>query len=116
MAQDNNKDNNAYLLLMLDAIAKIKNFTAGMSFEGFSKDGKTQSAVIMQLQVVGELAKKVPEEVKTAVDIPWKNMAGFRDMISHNYFGLDLMSVWHTVEESVPKTEVELQKYINSRK
>ncbi|MDE2188626.1 MAG: DUF86 domain-containing protein [Patescibacteria group bacterium] len=116
MAQDNNKDDKAYLLLMLDAIAKIKGFTADMSFEDFSKDGKTQSAVIMQLQVIGELAKKVPEEIKTAINIPWKNMAGFRDMISHNYFGLDIMSVWHTVEDSVPKTEIELQKYINARK
>ncbi|MEK9177835.1 MAG: HepT-like ribonuclease domain-containing protein [Patescibacteria group bacterium] len=62
MAQDNNKDNKAYLLLMLDAIAKIKSYTNEMSFDDFFSDGKTQSAVIMQLQVIGELAKKVPEE------------------------------------------------------
>ncbi|MFA6405076.1 MAG: DUF86 domain-containing protein [Candidatus Paceibacterota bacterium] len=99
MDQDNNKNDKAYLLLMLDAIAKIKDFTNGMLFDNFSKDGKTQSAVIMQLQVIGELAKKVPEKIKSGINIPWKNMAGFRDMISHDYFGLDLMSVWHTVED-----------------
>jgi uncharacterized protein with HEPN domain len=116
MAQSKNKDDKAYLFLMLDALAKIKNFTRGMSFETFFKDSKTQSAVIMQLQVIGELAKKVPEETKTLVNIPWKNMAGFRDMISHDYFGLDLLTVWYTVEESVPKAEAELKKYMDSRK
>ncbi|MEI6238733.1 MAG: DUF86 domain-containing protein, partial [bacterium] len=109
-----NKDSKAYLLLILDAIAKIKNFTNGLTFEVFSKDNKTQSAVIMQLQVIGELAKKVPDEIKTGVPIPWKNMAGFRDMISHDYFGLDLETVWHTVEKSIVDAEAELQKYLES--
>ena len=74
---------------MLDAIAKIKSYTNEMSFDDFFSDGKTQSAVIMQLQVIGELAKKVPEEVKVVINLPWKNMAGFRDMISHDYFGYE---------------------------
>ena len=69
----------------------------------------------MQLQVIGELAKKVPEETKSAINIPWKNMAGFRDMISHDYFGLDLFTVWHTVEDSAPKAEAELRKFVESR-
>lgn len=111
-----NKDDRAYLLLMLDAIAKIKSFTVGMSFADFFKDAKTQSAVIMQLQVIGELAKKVPEDMKASVNIPWKNMAGFRDMIAHDYFSLDLEAVWSTVNESVPKAEVELRNYANSIK
>ena len=115
MAQDN-KDQKIYVQLMLDAFAKIKNYIGVLSFDDFSNDSKTQSAVIMQLQVVGELAKKVPEEIKGQIDIPWKNMAGFRDMISHDYFGLDIKTVWHTVRESVPKAEVELQKYVGLNK
>ncbi len=116
MAQNNNKDNNIYLLLMLDAFVKIKSYINTMSYEDFSKDNKTQSAVIMQLQVVGELAKKVPVEMKSIIDLPWKNMAGFRDMISHDYFGLDLSTVWYTIEKSVPKAETELQRYVDSTK
>lgn len=113
MIQDN-KDNKAYLLLMLDAVAKIKNYTTGQTFEDFSADNKTQSAVIMQLQVIGELAKKVPEDMKNNINLPWKNMAGFRDMISHDYFGLDIMTVWNTVIDSVPTVETELQNYLKS--
>ena len=112
MAQDNNKDNTAYLRLMLDSFAKINRFTKGMTFEDFSADEKTQSAVIMQLQVTGELAKKVSENFKKSIDVPWKNMAGLRDLVSHDYFGLDLNVIWHTVKDSVPETEKNIKKYL----
>ena len=112
MAQDNNKDNTAYLRLMLDSFAKINRFTKGMTFEDFSSDEKTQSAVIMQLQVTGELAKKVSENFKKSIDVPWKNMAGLRDLVSHDYFGLDLNVIWHTVKDSVPETEKNIKKYL----
>ena len=112
MAQDNNKDDTAYLRLMLDSFAKIDRFTKGMTFEDFSADEKTQSAVIMQLQVIGELAKKVPENFKESIDVPWKNMAGLRDLVSHDYFGLDIDIIWHTAKESVLETEKNIRKYL----
>ena len=112
MVQDNNKDDTAYLRLMLDSFAKINRFIKGMTFENFSADEKTQSAVIMQLQVIGELAKKVPENFKESIDVPWKNMAGLRDLVSHDYFGLDIDVIWHTVKESVPETETSIRKYL----
>ena len=116
MAQDNNKDDTAYLRLMLDSFAKINRFTKGMTFEDFSADEKTQSAVIMQLQVVGELAKKVPENFKESIDVPWKNMAGLRDLVSHDYFGLDINVIWHTVKESVPETEKNIKECLSKNK
>ena len=112
MAQDKNKDDIAYLQLMLDSLAKINRFTKGMTSEDFSADEKTQSAVIMQLQVIGELAKKVPENFKESIDVPWKNMAGLRDLVSHDYFGLDINVIWHTIKESAPETEKNIKKYL----
>src|SRR3989338_4014528 len=112
MAQDNNKDDTAYFRLMLDSFAKIDRFIKGMTFEDFSADEKTQSAVIMQLQVIGELAKKVPENFKESIDVPWKNMAGLRDLVSHDYFGLDIDIIWHTAKESVLETEKNIRKYL----
>lgn len=111
MVQNNNKNDSAYLFLMLESFSKIKNFTKNMSEKDFLNDNKTQSAVIMQLQIIGELAKKVPDKLKNIIDIPWKNIVGFRDMISHDYFSLDLLTVWHTIKESAPKAEAEIQKY-----
>lgn len=110
------KDNIAYLLLMRDAFEKIQDFTAGMTFDQFTADSKTQSAVIMQLQVIGELAKRMPEEIKVAIDIPWKEMAGLRDIVAHDYFKLDLVSVWETVEKNVPETKARVLEYIENPK
>lgn len=95
------KDNLVYVRLMLDSLVKIKEYIKDMSYEKFLSDSKTQSAVIMQLQVIGELAKKVPDEIKQSVDIPWKQIIGMRDMISHDYFNLDIKTVWDTVTTSV---------------
>lgn len=110
------KDNSAYLLLMRDAFGKIQDFTVGMSFDQFSTDSKTQSAVIMQLQVIGELAKRMPEEIKDAIAIPWKEMAGLRDIVAHDYFKLDLVSVWETVEKHIPEVKTRVSEFIEKSK
>ena len=107
------KDNTAYLHLMIDSFTKIKDYIGTMTFEDFLIDGKTQSAVIMQLQVVGELAKKVPEELQQQINIPWKQISGMRDMVSHDYFNLDLKTVWDTVIKSIPEAEREIGKYLS---
>lgn len=81
---------------MLDATQKIGVFVANMSQDDFLNDEKTQSAVLMQLQVIGELSKKVPDDIKVNIDVPWKAIAGLRDMVSHDYFSLDLEAIWNT--------------------
>jgi len=54
----------------------------------------------------------VSENFKKSIDVPWKNMAGLRDLVSHDYFGLDLNVIWHTVKDSVPETEKNIKKYL----
>ena len=106
------KDNLVYLHLILDSIIKIKDFIFGTDFSIFSGDSKTQSAVIMQLQVIGELSKKVSEETKKEINIPWKQIAGLRDMVAHDYFSLDIAAIWKTANESILEAEKEIQKYL----
>lgn len=110
----NGKDETAHLRLLLESIEKIKDYTRGMKRDGFLADGKTQSAVIMQLQVIGELAKKIPESIRASIAIPWKQMAGLRDLVSHDYFSLDLEVIWNTVETSIPDTERKIRAYLAS--
>lgn len=74
------------------------------------KDSKTQSAVIMQLTVIGELVKKVSTKTKESSDIPWKEIAGFRDRAIHHYFGMDLNVIWDTVVMDVPVLKMALKK------
>lgn len=95
---------------MLDSVAKIEDFTSGMNKEGFMNDSKTQSAVIMQLAVIGEIVKKVSPKTKETSDIPWKEIAGFRDRAIHHYFGMDLNVIWDTVVLDIPILKAELKK------
>ncbi len=87
-----------YLAQMRDAVRKVEEFVSGMDKAGFEADAKTQSAVIMQLTLVGELAKKISEDTRHSIELPWKEIAGFRD----NYFNLDLEVVWQTIVEDIP--------------
>lgn len=106
------KNDAVYVRLMLDAFRKIGEYSAGISRDEFQADEKTQSAVIMQLQVVGELAKRLSAETTQAIDAPWKDIAGFRDMIAHQYFNLDLGLVWRTIRVSTTPVEESLRVWL----
>ncbi|MBI2409932.1 DUF86 domain-containing protein [Candidatus Kaiserbacteria bacterium] len=96
------KTDDVHLAQMRDAVAKIKRFTEGMDEPSFKNDEKTQSAVIMQLAIIGELAKRLSQETKSTIALPWKEIAGFRDNATHDYFEIDLAIVWTTVTADVP--------------
>ena len=86
-----------------DAMRKTQGFTGGMNYEEFSKDEKTVFAVIRAIEVIGEAAKKIPLSVrKRYPDVPWKEMAGMRDKLIHEYFGVNLRAVWDTVKGDIP--------------
>lgn len=99
----------AYLAHILDSIRKIESFTAGMSAPEFSKDEKTQSAVILQLMLIGEMAKRVSDTMRIEVPLPWKEITGFRDRAIHNYYDIDLDIVWQAVLEDVPSLKAQLK-------
>ncbi|HKH49259.1 MAG TPA: DUF86 domain-containing protein [Thermoanaerobaculia bacterium] len=95
-----------YLTDMLDAMSKARQFVEGMSFEQFSTDDKTIFAVIRALEIVGEAAKKIPPEVRVLrQEIPWREIAGMRDKLTHDYFGVDVSVIWKTVGEDLPPLE-----------
>ena len=76
---------------MLTAIAKIESYIAGQDRESFLKDEKTIDAVVRNLEVLGEASRQLPEEyIQQHVHIPWRLVAGLRNRIVHEYFGLDI--------------------------
>jgi uncharacterized protein with HEPN domain len=92
-----------YLNDMLEAMSKATQFVEGMSFDQFSTDDKTMFAVIRALEIVGEAAKKIPPEVRALrQDIPWREIAGMRDKLTHDYFGVNVSVIWKTVGEDIP--------------
>ena len=105
-----------YLNKKLDEVAHRKKlpdrYIPQVKFSDFENDRKTQSSVIMQLQVIGELVKKIPEDIKSSINLPWKKMAGMRDMVAHDYFSLDLEAVWNTVTKDIPELAKDINKYL----
>ena len=105
------KKDSVYIQQILEAIDKIRQFTAGMTQEQFFQDEKTQSAVIMQLALIGELAKRTSDAAKSTLNLPWKEIAGFRDRAIHDYFEVDLSVVWDTVTLDLAPLELVLKSY-----
>jgi len=92
-----------YLRDIIYAAEKADSFVQGMDFDAFQKDEKTIWAVLKALEIIGEAAKNIPRRVrKSYPEVPWREMAGMRDKVSHDYFGVSLLRVFETVKEDLP--------------
>ena len=99
----NSRRDRDYVNDLHEAMRRIITYTGGLSYEAFLGDTKTQDAVIRNLQVIGEAAKKVSGRLKRAhPQIPWREMAGTRDRIVHEYFGINYDIVWTVAIDELP--------------
>ena len=95
------------------ASAKAQSFVAGMAFADFIADEKTVYAVLRALEIIGEATKRLPTGIRNlAPAIPWRSMAGSRDKLVHDYFGVDLPNVWHTVTIDLPELDAQLEALV----
>lgn len=114
LSMKSEKSNRVYLEQIIDSIEKIGRFVHGMNQEDFLNDQKTQSAVIMQLALIGELAKKISSSTKQVVNVPWKEIAGFRDRAIHDYYEIDLQVAWDTITLDLEPLEKAVRAYLKS--
>lgn len=95
---------------MLSAVKKVERYTAGMDQKSFLQDEKTLDAVVRNLEILGEAAKQLPEDFLTQhPGVPWRQIAGLRNRIVHEYFGLDLELIWEVVQKDLPQLKTWLE-------
>jgi len=93
----------AYLKDILEAIRKIENYTKDIAFDDFVMDELIQDGVVRNLEVIGEAVKNIPEDIKDKKpEVEWKKIAGLRDILIHDYFGIDEDIVWDAVKNKLP--------------
>lgn len=89
---------------ILTAARLVQDFVQGLTREEFECDVKTQAAVVREMEIIGEATKRISQEFRSAnPGIPWKKMAGMRDVLIHAYDEVDLEEVWNVVQVSIPQ-------------
>lgn len=88
---------------IIEAIENVLDYSAGMAFEQFAADRKTIDAVVRNLMIIGEAASHLPEDfIEKHPDLPWREMRDMRNLIVHEYFGVDNLIVWQTLQINLP--------------
>jgi uncharacterized protein with HEPN domain len=86
-----------------DAISAIQTYTADLTYEEFQKDRKTREAIILNFVIMGEAIKKIPADISDRYpSVPWKEFAGMRDKLVHEYFQISSEIMWETIEHDLP--------------
>ena len=109
----NKRDYLDYLNDMYESINKGIAFISEMTYEDFRKDEKTQFALIRVIEIIGEASNKIPDEIKIqSQQIPWREMSGMRNILIHDYFGVNIQVVWETAQNDLPLLKEKIQKLI----
>lgn len=97
------RDSDLLISDMIECCSNIFEYTSGMSFDDFINDKKTIDAVIRNFEVLGEAAKRVPEEIRISnTQIEWKKIGDFRNVLIHDYFGINYEILWKITEDDLP--------------
>lgn len=98
---------------ILQAIVYIREYVQGMDFKTFENDSKTQHAVIRNLEVIGEAARNIPDEVKkNSSDIEWNKIIALRNILIHEYFGISIKIVWDVIQNKLDILEKTCQRLL----
>jgi uncharacterized protein with HEPN domain len=98
---------------ILESVKAARDFVVGYDLQSFSSDRKTKSVKIRELEMIGEASSRISAEKKDAYpDVPWRLLKDFRNVLSHEYFGVNNEIVWDIVQNKLPKLQTQIEKII----
>ena len=105
------RGDSVFVMHILDSINAVEDFSKNLSREDLELDRLRQSAIVREIEVIGEASKNISAEFKDKYnEVPWKEIIGTRDKITHHYFGLNLDVIWEIVKENLPDLKKKLKK------
>lgn len=111
------RDYKAYLEDIIEAAGAAREFVTGMGKDELAKDRRTRDAVVRNLEIIGEAAKKLPAQTRRDhPEVEWKKISGLRDILVHDYFGIDLDIVWDILQNKLPVLVEQVQRILDEPK
>lgn len=103
-----------YLIHIRECLERVADYTSG-GHDEFMQDTKTQDAVLRNLQIMGESTQRLSESLKAAnPQVMWRDLAAFRNILVHNYLGMDLVQIWQTVTDDLPPFRQDIDAMMQS--
>ncbi|MBN2590746.1 MAG: DUF86 domain-containing protein [Sedimentisphaerales bacterium] len=110
------RDELMYIRDIASSCEKVIRFTKGMDMLDLIHDDKTYDAVVRNLEIIGEAAKHVSDALRIQMqEIEWRRIAGMRDMLAHDYFGIDNDILWDVVQHKVPQLSTTINSFLNEQ-
>jgi uncharacterized protein with HEPN domain len=110
------KDDRTYLLHILEAIKKIERYIETINFDNFSDNDMMIDAVIRELEIIGESARNLSDDFQDKhFEIPWYKVKAMRNVLIHEYFGVNLRVVWDTCKNDIPALKTLIEKVLNDK-